>query len=99
MAKIDQMEVHICGKCGVESWMLIKYLDDKRENKDTFYCPNGHPRAYTKSVSATLREKLAAAERSLAQKTEDLDKLKAGKCPFCWRTLHDLVGHINRRHA
>lgn len=54
MATIEHMEVHVCGKCGCESWMLRTFLNDKRKTREDFYCPNGHCRAFVKSTEEIL---------------------------------------------
>ena len=99
MATIEHMEVHVCGKCGCESWMLRTFLNDKRKTRENFYCPNGHCRAFVKSTEEILQEKLNAANLSIAANNSQLEKLKTGECPFCCKTVRDLSGHLRRNHA
>lgn len=53
---IEEEMVHQqCISCGVH-WMQPKYLNDRRrQDKATFYCPNGHAQAYTQSEADKLR--------------------------------------------
>lgn len=44
-----------CGKCGCRFGLTTAFKNDKMESCDTFYCPNGHPRAYVESTSDKLR--------------------------------------------
>jgi hypothetical protein len=43
-----------CGACGVRFAAREKFFDEHRETKATFYCPNGHPRAFKESTADAL---------------------------------------------
>ena len=88
---LEDMEEIVFGCCGAVAWFPAAFLRQKRENKERFYCPNGHPRAYHTSTTDQLRGELDATKKALAD-------LKAGKCPYCWKTVKDLSFHIERWH-
>lgn len=61
-----QLETTECCSCGVvfalPKWMLNK----RREDKGSFYCPNGHSLSYTKSRVEKLQEELEQTQRALS---------------------------------
>lgn len=61
------MESHTCGKCGIEWAAPERWWKDKRENGDTFYCPNGHPRVFSESVSDKLRRERDQLKQQIAR--------------------------------
>lgn len=56
--------VDTCCNCGVHYAVTREFEKARREDKQTFYCPNGHPMVYSKSEADTLREKLAEEKRN-----------------------------------
>lgn len=57
------LETTQCWKCGVTHAVPSYLLRMRREDKQTFYCPNGHGGVFAKSTAEELREQLARAER------------------------------------
>lgn len=98
MATANEMTRMVCGKCGVEHWIVSDYLDDKRETGETWSCPNGHLRRFAETNSQKLQKELDTAKKDLAAKNSKLEDIKTGKCPWCWRTVKNLNSHIARRH-
>lgn len=98
MATLEDMEEVVMGCCGAIVWLQKKFMADKRETGDTFYCPNGHGRHFKKTRAERLQEELDGVRKTLADKTAKLEGVKAGKCPWCWRTVKNLNAHIARRH-
>lgn len=45
---IDMTEM-VCGKCGINFTVPEDWRSGKQETGETWYCPNGHPRAYAES--------------------------------------------------
>lgn len=76
-----------CGQCGICFAFDARVHQERRENGDNFYCPNGHSRVYRKSKVQQLEEKLAAAE----QRTE--------KARAQTRRERERAEHEKRRHA
>jgi hypothetical protein len=60
-----RFEVIECITCGVMFGMSPTLQQQKRKSKDWFYCPNGHPQAYTKSPEDAEIERL---KKELADK-------------------------------
>ena len=60
MSEIDllvKFEVRECGECG-QSYALTKsFLDKRRSDHKTFYCPNGDPRHYPQMSSEERLQK------------------------------------------
>lgn len=85
-----------CCNCGVSFALNSDHMRGLRESHKTFYCPNGcsqHYPAQSKSDKVEQLEKRLQAEQSR------IEELKAGKCPFCWKTVKDLSSHIKRIHT
>ncbi len=59
-----------CGKCGCRFGLPEKFQKDKLESKDTFYCPNGHPRAYCESTADKLRRERDRLTQQLAERDD-----------------------------
>lgn len=38
---------HQCGECGIPFAMTREFHDRRVNDRETWYCPNGHPRAFT----------------------------------------------------
>ncbi len=55
-----------CIECGVKFGMTSTHHTWVRENKKTFYCPNGHSMSYSKGEADRLRDIIAEKDRSLA---------------------------------
>jgi hypothetical protein len=57
-----------CGACGLKQYMSDQQENMLRSTGRTFYCLNGHPRAYTKNESRedVLRRQLQRAEQNAA---------------------------------
>lgn len=74
-----------CGRCGIVFGVPDYFAKEIRESKVTFYCPNGHPRVYTESVTEKLRQELDDAHeratsnyRAYLDAKEQLDRCKNG---------------------
>jgi hypothetical protein len=61
------LDAHTCGKCGIVFGMPSDYAARRANDHETFYCPNGHPRAFIgKTEAEKLRDQLAAKDREIA---------------------------------
>lgn len=55
-----------CGECGIEFAAPETFHQKRLEDHRTWYCPNGHGRAYMgKTEAERLRDQLAAKEREV----------------------------------
>lgn len=60
----QQLVTETCYKCGVV-FAVPSYLQKmRREDKESFWCPNGHPQVYAESESDRLRRQLEEQKRS-----------------------------------
>lgn len=91
-----------------------KAFDEKRlKDKQTFYCPNGHPQSYIgKSDEQLLRDekkrRANAEEEARIQAARALQaeqeaarlkqRAKGGACPCCNRTFVQLARHMKSKH-
>lgn len=50
-----------CGECGVRFYIPNNLYEQRLEDKNTFYCPNGHPRIFSESTGEKFK-KLYLAE-------------------------------------
>lgn len=63
----DQSYVEVsCGKCGIVFLVPTVWRDERRDDHQTWHCPNGHPRVYTgKPATEELRKQVEAKELAL----------------------------------
>jgi hypothetical protein len=54
-----------CIQCGCTYAVTSQFQSQRKDDKRTFYCPNGHPQSYTKSTASILQEKLNKLESEL----------------------------------
>lgn len=57
---------HECISCGVVFAVTNEFDNRRRQDKNNFFCPNGHHQAYVKSDADRLREQLQAEQKKLA---------------------------------
>ncbi len=69
----SQQESEECCSCGVLFTMPAALVAQRRKDKASFYCPNGHAQSYTRSLSDQLREQLEAEKQKVlwAQQARD----------------------------
>lgn len=71
-----ELEWTTCVDCGTPFAMTKSMMDDRREKHGAFWCPNGHSLIFpAKSEADKLRDKLAAAERQLAEANRQLSEV------------------------
>lgn len=56
------LTAHECGECGITWAMPKQFIESRRKDGKTFYCPNGHKRVYRETEAQKLEKKLAAAQ-------------------------------------
>ncbi len=62
-----------CPSCGIEWAVPSNYLRVRREKRDTFYCPNGHPQSYTTNELDKLKAELEQEKRRTERAKEDAE--------------------------
>jgi ssDNA-binding Zn-finger/Zn-ribbon topoisomerase 1 len=68
-----QLESTTCPECGVEHAMPSHMLTQKRNNRGSVYCPNGHSAGWSETEAEKLRKQLAAKDRELEQQRVNLE--------------------------
>ncbi len=104
---------HQCGSCGIWFAFDAKYEAARREDRASWFCPNGHERHFT---GETLKEKADRIQREKAAIQARLDqeraarqeadaklfrlkrRVKNGVCPCCQRSFTNLRRHIGTKH-
>lgn len=67
-----------CGECGVSFAMSDNYIAARRKDHRTWYCPNGHGRAYLgKNEAEKLRDQLEAEQRRTIRAQANADRARA----------------------
>lgn len=74
-----EMEVILCGKCGIQWGAPADYIRARRSDGAVFHCPNGHPRAYNQPPSELdrMRLQLAAKDKQLLGASLQQDEMQA----------------------
>lgn len=75
-----QIYEECCCNCGVTFWMTCGMQKKFKDDKSTFYCPNGHGQSYRQSTAekkfdlqkAELENRLKNAENLLTTRTMEL---------------------------
>lgn len=101
-----ELETHVCGKCGILFGMTIDFIENRKEDHATFYCPNGHARGFLgESKSEKLQRELNTARQQIARVEDEARETKriqkrihAGLCPCCNRTFQNLARHMATKH-
>jgi protein-arginine kinase activator protein McsA len=66
LAFTHQLVSVTCSKCGIEFAMPQYYRTKRLEDRETFYCPNGHGQHFTgESEAQRLRRELDAKQQAL----------------------------------
>lgn len=103
------MDVEDCCTCGVIFAVDRSYLDARKTDLATFYCPNGHGMSYTQSEADRLRAALTAARDQLAaanrrnvnlqeKSRRERTRVGNGVCPCCQRSFGNLARHMAGQH-
>jgi hypothetical protein len=61
-----------CSWCGITFWVTVEYGSRKRQDKSSFYCPNGHAQSYQGETEQQHIERVIRAgdERLIALRKE-----------------------------
>lgn len=70
------LESQVCINCGVQFALPAELDRQLRQNKATFYCPNGHGQTYSQSEADRLRIRLAAAEKRETQARAEAEQAR-----------------------
>lgn len=100
--------------CGVHFALDAKFVEARRGDQATWYCPNGHPRWYPPGESdeaklrraeaqkVALRDQLEAATREAESVRvallRDRQRFANGVCPCCNRSFDNVRRHMTTKH-
>lgn len=74
-----ELEVHICGTCGVTWGLTTEFITARRNDHKGWVCPNGHSWVFHgPTEEQKLRNRLAERERALTA-TQDLLNAKSAE--------------------
>lgn len=92
----ETLSVHTCANCGVTYGMTAGYEDRRREDHQSWYCPNGHSQWYPqKSDLDKAKEKAAQLERNLAY-ARDHAAAESARADQASASLRTTKGHLTR---
>lgn len=66
-----------CGKCGIVFSAPTRWVEERQEKADTFYCPNGHPRAFRESTTDKLQREVNWLKQQQARIEEEARQARA----------------------
>lgn len=92
-----------CASCCMAFAVPARFVQDRRADHQTFYCPRGHWNHYSQKTEAEiLREELESAkveQRRLLEAGCRLSKrVLNGVCPCCNRHFANVQRHIRSKH-
>lgn len=96
-----------CSQCNLDYYVPTRWQDNRREQHDTFWCPNGHAQHFPQETRAEKAERKAAVladqvrmEREQREKAErQLARVQKGVCPKCNRSFKALERHMKTKHG
>ena len=90
--RLVEMVVIECGQCGTPFGLTKRFLEEHRETGRTFYCPNGHPRAYHETEVDRLKKRLKEREAFWEGQYE----FERSQHELTRNTLRTTKGHLTR---
>lgn len=109
-----EYELSTCSACGVTIGLPARYRQQRREDHQTFYCPNGHGQYFPQETEAEkLRAELEREhQRTLAAQNQTrmqreqreqlerkLKRVDKGTCPQCKRHFANVERHMKSKHS
>ena len=61
----QQLTTETCINCGVVFGVPVGFIDARRRDKQSFYCPNGHGQSFTEGEADRLRRELEHANKRI----------------------------------
>jgi len=109
----ESLEPISCGECGIWFAFPESIVERRRRDGRTFYCPNGHPRAWFETEAQKLRKRLEwqeaetareraarfEAETAARKANQKLRRVERGTCPECRRHFVNVERHMKTKHA
>jgi adenine-specific DNA methylase len=61
-----------CPECGIFYGVPDHWLDSRKQDKKSFYCPNGHTASYRESEADRLRRECDRLAQKIAEKDDEI---------------------------
>lgn len=99
-----------CSQCGIRFAVPAAWVQQRREDHTSWYCPNGHSQHWPQETDAEKwRREAQRLKQQLAQKDDEIaaaelrtrkltKRVSAGVCPCCHRTFRQLALHMKKQH-
>lgn len=95
-----------CSQCGINYYVPENWENKRRQQHDTFYCPNGHNQYFPHETEAEKYKRKSEVladqvrmEREQREKLErQLARVKKGTCPKCNRHFTNVERHMKSKH-
>lgn len=68
-----ELETQSCWSCGIPFAMPVNFTRMRRDDKRTFYCPNGHGAVFRETETERLRNQLVREQHALEQTQSALE--------------------------
>lgn len=72
LTEFVRLEAMTCGQCGVTFAMPDTMRRERIADRQTFYCPNGHPRAFCGETEAERLRRELETEKAARRRAEEL---------------------------
>lgn len=80
---------------------------NRREQHDTFWCPNGHSQHYPQETEAEkyrrksemLADQVRMEQQQRQELERELNRVRKGVCPKCNRSFKALERHMKTKHG
>lgn len=72
----NKIQTITCSGCGVVYGLPYGFIDNRQQDKQVFYCPNGHRQQYTKSEADKLREQLTQEKAATEWQRARINRLE-----------------------
>ena len=92
----DTYTITICADCGIRFGVPESYLARRRDDGDSFYCPNGHSLSYHETNLDRERKKRERAERLIESERSNARFWKE-RARSEERSKTAIKGHLTRR--
>ncbi len=74
VAMTAKILVSRCVNCGVQYGVTADFDEERREDKRSFYCPNGHPMSYTENEADRLRRERDNLKQQMGRVESERDQ-------------------------
>ena len=100
-----------CCRCGVHFAITQDRKTKLEEDKETFYCPNGHPQNFVgnpkiteltdevKRLEKLVNDNWELHHRIVREKNDEIYFLERDQCPTCEKWYKNLEAHIQNKHS